>query len=212
MIKIVADTSAMEKSLRGLAADVPWVIQNAINTTLKGAQAEQFNTMRKNFTIRNEAFMKFSVRLQFANKQTQSGRIYIADLGGKQTADIWRKFEGGGTKTPTKGKNIAVPTQAAWGNRGRPKPQRNKPRNLDRSFVVKRGGNSFIMNRVGSRARLTGSGTDANIRLMYVLTKSVRIPDRLNFYDTILPYVNRNFNSTALDALDYSAKKNGFTG
>ena len=212
MIKIVADTTAMEKSLLGLAADMPWVLQNTINTILKGAQQEQFNTMRKNFTIRNEAFMKFSVRLQFANKQNQSGRIFIADLGGKQTSDIWKKFEGGGTKTPTKGKNIAVPTQAAWNNRGRPKPQRNKPRNLDRSFVIKRGGTTFIANRIGNRSRLTGSGTDANIRLMYILTKSVRIPDRLHFYDTILPYVNRNFNSTALDALQYSARKNGFRG
>jgi hypothetical protein len=212
MIKIVADTSAMEKSLLGLAADMPWVLQNTINTILKGAQQQQFNTMRNNFTIRREGFMKLSVKLQFANKQNQSGRIFIGDIGGKGTSDVWKKFEGGGTKTPTKGKNVAVPTQAAWNNRGRPLPQRNKPRNLDRSFVVKRGGNSFIMNRIGSRSRLTGSGTDANIRLMYILTKSVRIPDRLHFYDTILPYVNRNFNSTALDALQYSARKNGFTG
>ena len=212
MIKIVADTEPMKRSLAGLRADMPWVLQNTINTLLKGAQQEQFNTMRKNFTIRNEAFMKFSIRLQFANKQTQSGRIFVADLGGKNTSDIWKKFEGGGTKTPTKGKNIAVPTQAAWGNRGRPKPQRNKPRNLDRSFVIKRGGNSFIMNRVGRKSRLTGSGTDANIRLMYILTKSVRIPDRLNFYDTVLPYINKNYSTVALDALEYSARKNGFTG
>jgi hypothetical protein len=210
MIKIVADIDPLKQSLAGLRADMPWVLQNTINNLLKGAQQEQFTTMRKNFTIRNEAFMKFSIRLQFATRQSESGRIFVADIAGKNTSDIWKKFEGGGTKTPTKGKNIAVPTQAAWGNRGRPKPQRNKPRNLDRSFVVKRGGNSFIMNRVGTRARLSGSGTDANIRLMYVLTKSVRIPDKLHFYDTILPYINKNYSSVALDALQYSARKNGF--
>jgi len=212
MINIIADTDPLQKSLMGLAADSKWVLQNTINTLLKGAQQEQYKTMRNNFTIRNEAFLKFSIRLQFATRQSGSGRIFVGDLGGKKTSDIWKTFEGGGTKTPSRSKNVAVPTDGAWPNRGRVKPPRNKPRNLARSFVVKSGSNEFILNRVGTRSRLTGSGTDANLRLMYVLTRSVRIPDKLHFYDTILPYINRNYGSVALDALRYSARKNGFTG
>lgn len=211
MIQIIADTTAAEKSLIGLAADMPWVLSNTINTLLKGSQEKQYQTMRSNFTIRNEAFLKFSVRLQFANKRTPSGRIYMADLGGKKTTDIWNKFEGGGIKTPTRSRNIAVPTDAAWPNKARVRPDRNKPRNLARSFVIKRGGKQFIMNRIGRKSRPTGSGTDANIRLMYVLTKSVRIPDKLNFYSTIVPYINTNYQATALDALQFSARQNGFS-
>jgi len=207
---IKANFDPIIKSIDGLKADMPWVIQNTINNTLKGAQQAQYETMRKNFTIRNETFLKYSVRLQFANKQTQMGRIFIGDIGGKQTSNIWNKFEGGGTKTPTRGKNVAVPTEQAWGNKNRPLPQRNKPRNLNRSFVIKKGTSTFIATRKGKRSRLDGSGNDANVKLMFYLTPSVRIPDKLHFYSTIIPYINANAGRFANDALQYSMKKRGF--
>jgi hypothetical protein len=211
-LTIIADTSILQKSLAGIAADMAWVNQNGINNTLKGAQQKQYETMRNNFTIRNESFLKNSVRLQFATKQRQTGRIFIADLGGKKTSDIWNKFEGGGTKSPTKSKNIAVPTDEAWPNKGKVKPIRNKPRNLKRSFVIRDGANTFILSRTGRGTRRTGSGRDTNLKLMYVLTNSVPIPDRLNFYSTIIPYINRTIDSNIMDAFMYSARKNGFKG
>ena len=207
---IKANFDPIIKSIDGLKADMPWVIQNTINNTLKGAQQAQYETMRKNFTIRNETFLKYSERLQFANKQTQMGRIFIGDIGGKQTSNIWNKFEGGGTKIPTRGKNVAVPTEQAWGNKNRPLPQRNKPRNLNRSFVIKKGTSTFIATRKGKRSRLDGSGNDANVKLMFYLTPSVRIPDKLHFYSTIIPYINANAGRFADDALQYSMKKRGF--
>lgn len=210
MIKIVADFKPIMNSMEGLKADMPWVIQNTINNTLKGAQEAQLGTMRRNFTIRNEAFLKFSVRLQFAQRNNPIGRIFIADIGGKKTSDIWNKFEGGGVKTPTRGKNIAIPTEQAWGNRKRVLPQRNKPRNLDRSFLIKKGTTTFIATRKGKRARLDGSGRDANVKLMFQLSPSVRIPDKLNFYSTVIPYINDNWSRFATDALQYSMKKRGF--
>ena len=209
-VQLKVNLDPVKQSLDGLKADMPWVLQNTINNLLKGAQQKQFETMRKNFTIRNETFMKYSVRLQFASRQSEKGRIFIADIGGKQTSNIWTKFEGGGTKTPTKGKYVAVPTKDAWGNRNRPIPQRNKPRNLDRSFVVKKGTSTFIATRKGRKAKLDGSGNDANVKLMFYLTPSVRIPDRLNFYSTIIPYINQNFDNVMQDALQYSIKKRGF--
>ena len=209
-VYIKANFKPIMDSLDGLKADMPWVIQNTINNTLKGGQELQLQTMRNNFTIRNETFLKYSVRLQFANRQNQTGRIFIADLGGKKTSDIWNKFEGGGTKTPTRGKNIAIPTEQAWGNRKRILPQRNKPRNLDRSFLIKKGTTTFIATRKGKRARLDGSGRDANVKLMYQLSPSVRIPDKLHFYSTLIPYINTNMPRFADDALQYSMKKRGF--
>lgn len=200
----------VKKSLDGIKADMPWVIQNSINNLLKGAQEEQYKTMRQNFTIRNEAFLKFSVRLQFAARNTNFGSIFIADLGGKKTSDIWNRFEGGGTKTPTKGKNIAIPTDDAWGNRNRPLPKRNKPRNLARSFVIKKGNTTLILARKGKKRKLDGAGNDANIKVMYTLKPGVRIPDRLHFYATLIPYVRNNAQRFMNDSLQYSIKQRGF--
>ena len=180
------------KALNAFNADMQWVGSTSINDVLVLAQEEQYKTMRNNFTIRNQAFLKFSVRLKFAKRGEYNGQIFIADLGGKQTSNIWNKFEGGANKTPTKSKNIAIPSNDAWPNRGRVKPQRNKPRNLARSFVVKKGGNTFIFARKGRKAKLDGSGRDANIKLMYTLKPGVRIPDRLQFYSTVIPSVEQN--------------------
>ena len=209
-IRIKIDTKELEDSLIGIKADIPWVIQNTINDILKLAQAEQYTTMRKNFTIRNEAFLKYSVRIKFATRQSLTGTLSIADVGGKQTADIWNTFEGGGTKRPTKSKNLAVPSLNAWPNRAGNKPQRNKPRNLINSFILKRGGTTFIMQRKGKRRKVDGSGRDTNTKLMYTLTSGVRIPDKLHFYDTVIPVINQNFNTTLDRLLRVSARKRGF--
>ena len=209
-IRIKIDTKELEDSLIGIKADIPWVIQNTINDILKLAQAEQYTTMRKNFTIRNEAFLKYSVRIKFATRQSLTGTLSIADVGGKQTADIWNTFEGGGTKTPKKSKNIAVPSLNAWPNRAGNKPQRNKPRNLVNSFILKRGGTTFIMQRKGKRRKVDGSGREVNTKLMYTLTSGVRIPDKLHFYDTVVPVINQNFNTTLDRLLRVSARKRGF--
>ena len=209
-IRIKIDTKELEDSLIGIKADIPWVIQNTINDILKLAQAEQYTTMRKNFTIRNEAFLKYSVRIKFATRQSLTGTLSIADVGGKQTADIWNTFEGGGTKTPKKSKNLAVPSLNAWPNRSGNKPQRNKPRNLINSFILKRGGNTFIMQRKGKSRKVDGSGREVNTKLMYTLTSGVRIPDKLHFYDTVVPVINQNFNTTLDRLLRVSARKRGF--
>ena len=203
-IRVSVDIRDVARAFNALEADMEWVGSSTINDVLKLAQDAQYTTMRENFTIRNEAFLKYSVRLQFAKRGEYEGSIYIANLPGKQTSNIWEKFEGGGVKTPTKGKNIAVPTNDAWPNRSRVKPQRNKPRNLDRSFVVKKGTNTFIATRKGKRSRLDGSGRDANIKLMYVLEPNVRIPDKLNFYATTVPVIQKNIIPVATKLLQKS--------
>ena len=209
-IRIKINTKGLEDSILGIKADIPWVIQNTINDILKLAQEAQYDTMRKNFTIRNEAFLKYSVRIKFATRQSLSGTLSIADVGGKGTADIWNTFEGGGRKTPKKSKNLAVPSLNAWPNRSGNKPQRNKPRNLINSFILKRGGTTFIMQRKGKRRKVDGSGREVNTKLMYTLTSGVRIPNKLHFYDTVVPVVNQNFDRTVERLLRVSVKKRGF--
>ena len=50
-VYIKANFKPIMDSLDGLKADMPWVIQNTINNTLKGAQELQLQTMKKIFTI-----------------------------------------------------------------------------------------------------------------------------------------------------------------
>ena len=191
----------LRASLIGLQADIPWTIQQTINDLLKMAQLAQYETMRKNFTIRNESFLKYSVRLAFATRSSQRGSISMAGLG-SQAESVFSTFETGGTKTP-RGNNIAVPSTNAWPNRGSKRPGRNAPRNLQNSFVMKKGGNKFIMVR-------KGKGRKKPPVLMYSLEQSVRIPNRLHFMDTVIPLVNREFAPTLERLLRVSAQKRGF--
>lgn len=207
MIKIKFDTLAVKNVLDGVKADMDWVSRTAINNTLVEAQQMQYETMLQNFTIRNSAFLKYSVRLQFAKRGQYRGQIFIADLPGKQTSDIWAKFEGGGTKTPARSKNVAVPTEDAWPNRGRARPARNNPRNLSRSFVIKRGRSLLIAQRKGGKPRKQSDGTDSNIKVMYVLKNGVRIPDRLHFYATVVPIVENMLPQETLRLLESSIRK-----
>ena len=207
MIKFKFDTLAVKGVLDGVKADIDWVSRTAINNVLLEAQQAQYETMLQNFTIRNTAFLRYSVRIQFAKRGQYRGMLYIADMPGKRTSDIWAKFEGGGTKTPQRSKNLAVPTDEAWPNRGRVRPSRTNPRNLDRSFVIKRGKDTYIAQRKGRRARIGADGTDSNIRIMYLLKNGVRIPDRLHFYATVVPIVENKLPAEITRLLDSSIRR-----
>lgn len=210
MISIRINAREVEQSINGLRADMEWVLQNTVNDLLKGAREEQLKTMRATFTIRNESFLKNSIRItQYATRQTPTGILGVADLGNKKTSDIWNRFEGGGTKTPTTSKNLAIPSVISWSNRARALPKSSRPRNLKRSFVIKDGGDTYIFNRVGKKSKKDSSGRDPNIKFMYVLKNGVRIPDRLKFYQTVVPYVEQNYNDTINRLLAVSLRKRG---
>ena len=209
-VSVKINTDEVTKGLAGIRSDVPWVIQNTINDLLKNAQQEQFTTMRRNFIIRNESFMKYSVRIGFASRQTLSGKLFIADIGGKNTSNIWERFEGGDRKSPTRSKNISVPSTSAWANKGRKLSPKNKPRALLRSFVIKSGGREFIFNRIGKKSKVDSTGRDANVKMMYTLAPNVRIPDKLNFYSTVIPSIEQNYESTINRLLQVSLSKRGF--
>ena len=192
----------LKKSLAGLKADVPWVTQNAINDTLKSAQEAQWATMRSKFTIRNEAFLKYSVKLKFATRASQTGMIYIADMPGKKTSDIWETFEGGGRRTPYGSKYITVPTDKARSGKNSVVSKSKRPRSLQDSFVLESNNNKFIAQRKGKKQKL---------QIMYILKDSVPIPDLLNFYSTVVPTIQRNIQPNITKLLLVSMRKRGFT-
>jgi hypothetical protein len=210
-IQIKINTTQVEKGLNGIRSDFPWVIQNTVNDLLKMAQEAQYTHMRQAFTIRNESFLKNSVRItQFARRNNPTGVLAITDLGGKNTSQIWERFEGGGTKTP-RGRFVSIPSNEAWSNRGRQLPANRRPNNLQRSFVIRKNGTPYIFVRRGRGSRGRTQGNDPNIAMFYTLKSGVRIPDKLRFYDTTIPVVERNFQSKLDQLLGVSLKKRGFT-
>ena len=210
-IQIKIDMTDVEKGINGMRSDIPWVIQNTINDLLKIAQQEQYKTMQQNFTIRNKAFLKYSVRItQFAKRNSSTGILGIADMPGKRTSNIWTQFEGGGIKTPTN-KNLSVPSSNAWGNRNRTLPQNNRPRNLTRSFVIRKNNTPYIFIRRGKNSRSRTENFDPNIKMMYTLKPGVRIPDKLNFYSTTIPAVKQNYQPVINKLVGVSLKKRGVT-
>jgi len=170
----------------GTLRNLPKIAQRAaikgINDTLISVQYNVRDYIRKVLVIRNDAFLKYSTRIQFMNTQNLHGRFYIAPLGNKlDTLNIWLNLEYGGTKTPRKSKYVAVPTREAWANRTSPLPRRNRPVNIANSFVVKEGNERLIYKR--TRKTKNRTGRDTGIKLMYTLKPSVRIKDTLSIGD-----------------------------
>lgn len=203
----------------GVLANIPgsarYKLQQLINNSLVDAQRMQYGKMRNQFTIRNEAFLKNSVRIQFAKREVDAdrmeGSIYIANLGGKNTSDIWTGFEAGSIKKSKSGGKVAIPTDNAWPNRNRVKPVRNKPRNLKNSFISREGNKTFVFERKGKKSKKDTTGRDKNVKLMYVLKDSAKLPRRLYFIDTtttaIIKAFHRNLERTAIDIILMSSKR-----
>jgi hypothetical protein len=214
-VTIEIDTQQVLGVLAGIPGTARYKLQQLINNSLVDAQREQYGKMRTQFTIRNEAFLKNSIRINFAKRDLQAdeiqGSIYVANLGGKNTSNIWKGFEAGDIKKSRTGGKVAIPTDNAWPNRGRVKPQRNKPRNLKQSFITREGSKTFVFERKGKRKKKQTSGRDSNVKLMYILKDSAKLPRRLYFYDTvttaIMKHVRRNIERTAIDIILTSARR-----
>src|SRR5690606_21849287 len=89
---------------------IPFATSLALNETAKRAQGEQRKGMARHFTLRRKQWADRSVKIQpFSNKRTLAVTLKIDPPGGK--ADIFSKFEDGGTKTPKDGKRLAVPDE-----------------------------------------------------------------------------------------------------
>ena len=194
------DTTQIEKALGELKSELPYATSVAINNTLVDVQTANINHMRDVFTIRREAFLKRSVKItRFAKKTDLTGTIEIADVGGKRTADIFTKFERGGTKTATQGRNVAIPSSQVKPSKSGIIPKSRRPANLPRSFKIEEGNTSYIFQR-----------TRKEVRLMYTLKPSVRIPDRMNFVDVGVQTINRVANTNMEKGIERALKSSKF--
>lgn len=81
----------------------------AINDTVKEIQQRQRADMDKDFVLRKRDFMLRTVKI-FEFASVGKGKIYaVVGIDSKKARLLLPLFESGGTKTPAKGANVAVP-------------------------------------------------------------------------------------------------------
>ena len=178
-LQVQFDADALVKSLGDFADQAPYILQKTINDTLVDVQTRQIAHINDVFTIRRQAFLKRSVKIsKFAKKDDLVGIIQIGDVGAKKTSDIFEKFETGGVKKATQGRNVAIPTSQVKASKSGVIPNGRRPSNLPRSFkLTTDSGNSFV---VQAKKR---KGQDS-LTFMYSLKPFVRIDNRLGFNRT----------------------------
>lgn len=186
-LHVRTDMSEVNKMFVGFEKQIPYVMSTTINNTLLDAQQVEQERMLQTFIVRRPNFIKNSVKMiQFAKKDTLTGVLGIADIGGKPTADILSKFEDGGQKTSKTGGKVAIPTEVVVSNKSGLVTKAKRPRQLKNSFKIHtKGGDDLIMQRKGKGKRET-------IQVAYVLKQSVPIDSRLLFHRTAEQVINAN--------------------
>jgi hypothetical protein len=198
---VTIDLEQIKQVMTHYADDVRYVTSQAINQTVKDVQSAIRAKMQGEFTIRRRAFLNQSVKIKpFASKALLSATIGIMDIGGKPTADIFAKFEDGGTKTAQSGR-VAVPTSFIRRSPTQIVSSDKKPRSLNKSFVIKDNrGDDLIMQRVAK-------GKYAGVQVAYVLKHDVPISPRLNFYSTATATINQRFDINFQNAFQRAIDK-----
>lgn len=186
MLNVTFDHKDLSQALGRFADQTPYVLSTAINSTLVDVQTSEVAHANDVFTIRRQAFLKRSMKItKFAKKHDLIGTIEVADVGAKNTSDIFDKFETGKTKTANGGHHVAIPTRDIKTSKSGVIPAARRPANLPRAFkLTTRVGQKFI---VQSKKR---RGKDS-LQFLYALMPSVRIDRRLRFVDTGMKTIDR---------------------
>lgn len=194
----------------------------ALTRTAQEFVAEETKLLPSVFHIRNGWVAK-GFRVKPARKDDLVAVAYHRD-------DFMRDQEAGGDKTPRGGKKtVAVPV-GARPNVMQTTPRSKWPRSLKRSFVITtKTGDVLLLQRTGRKVRrargadgrFTTSSRkrlfkglnyrapglrDRDVRLMYVLERSVRVPARWGFAKRAAPFMARRFAANLAGFLDYAAR------
>jgi len=211
------DTRQASAFVRAVWADqLPFATAKAINDSAKGGQEVQRAHQRTIFKVRRPQFVDRAVKIsQFAKKNTPEARMRVEPPGGQKRADILAKFETEDTKSPFRGRSIAVPSAAVprtgagvirkgW----RPSElfaqgQRYGDRAMlgDKDTILVWGGWGK-----GTIFRFRGRGKKAgSMEVLYQLVRSVPIEPELHFQDNIRRHVldnwDANFNRAFMAAM-----------
>jgi hypothetical protein len=152
----------------GQALDqVPFALSQALNDAAKVARTEIVDVVwPRTMNVHNSAFMGWIMRTNFADKHNLEVSIY-----NREPREFLPRQAEGGTKTPHRGRQIALPSgfvNASRGSGGVPRWLR--PRNVPNSF---RKGDA-IFQRIGKD----------RLRLLYTLKGQARVPKRFPAHET----------------------------
>lgn len=204
---------------------LPYATSVAINRTALKGQEKEREHMEDVFTVRNDRFLRRSVKIKpFSSKRSLAARVMIDSPGGR---DIFEKFEEGGTKRP-QGRSLTVPREKLRTRTGRVRA-RERLRRLDlrlvtpqgrhapvfsrkgtgiykgrrRTFMIREsGGRGLVFRRTGPGAPGTFQGTE----LLWVLTPEGEIQPSLKFAKNIRGVVEDVFDKEFSKAFDQALR------
>lgn len=194
-VNIRVDDNGLAKKFGLLQKQTDYAMSNAINNTLKKAQAAQVKYMQRKYTIRRSGLLRATVRLlQYSKRTTLTGVVGI-----NPKLDFWNIHEKGGMKRSKKSKYVAVPLEVKRSKRGTI-PKSKRPRNLDRSFVIPTRGGKVVFQR-------KGRGKRSSVSPMYSLNLQVRIRPNLNFERNVTNAINGLWESEMNKAVQFELKR-----
>lgn len=166
-----------------------------LTQTAKGGQGASQTAIKGGFTVRSNWWQqqnKYGVRVKPATKASLSATIETA-------ADWLEKHEEGGTKTPTRGKAIAVPTANVRRNKRQIITRANRPRNIKGAFVINTRRGPVIFRRAGR-------GKNRALQALFGLESSAKIRRVSTFYDPITEHVEANVEKNVAASVEDALK------
>lgn len=170
MFEITLNMRDFERAARSMQAaedQVPFALSQALNDAAKVARTEIVDVVwPRSMSVHNRAFMGWMMRTDFAGKHNLKVRLY-----NREPREFLPRQADGGTKTPHRGAQIALPSNFVNASRGSSGiPKWLKPRNVPNSF---RKGNA-IFQRLGK----------GRVRLLYTLKGQAHVPKRFPAHET----------------------------
>jgi len=185
---------------------VPFATSKALNRMALRFQEDQRDHQRRIFTIRRPRFVDRAVKVKpFSTKRTLFADVSIDPPGGQARADVLTKFEDQTSKSPLRGRSIAVPTDAVprtgagiirkgWRpgelfegakqhGRGRAIGSKGDVYHGKKKTILirKPGGKGFIFQYQGAGSVGTKTGHNSGLVCLYVLVPRVEIRPELDF-------------------------------
>lgn len=209
-IRLQIDVSVLEDRFRNPEKKIAFAVANAINATAKLAQRALQLHAGDIFNIRRAEFIKRQVAILKPFASASQGRPFAEIAVGQKSRLLLPMFEKGGSRTGFVGRNVAVPFIGG----ARPSAEAQVPEALTvkalkiRAFaggkkLTKRTREeatgakqfrgllgSYLVPEVGIFQRI---GRAIRGKILYAFAPRVRIPQGLDFVDTVQGVADRNF-------------------
>ena len=209
-MKIEIDTDKMLRMVDGFRGDqVKFSIAKALTKTAQDAQAAVRESMKPpKFTIRRQWIVN-GIRIIAAKKNDLTAVVYSRD------GDFMGRQETGGTKTPKRDSNLALPLSAVRRTKADIIKAQDLPNNLGQAQInlrtkggkiksIKGAGGSVFKMQVNGRTIIARRRGKKDIELMYVLVPRANIKPRLGLHEIGQRVVNQNFGQNLRDAMVYA--------